>query len=339
MAPAWGSASQRTPSTSVDPPPDSSAPGDADPRSDSDAIPRELIFKGAEDKLEPTETHYVKTNEVRHDVWFSALAERGGVYVGVGADQNYTLIAASRSRVAFLLDIDQRVVDIHRVYEALIEHAPTPDDLLALFAADTKDRALDILQGHVADEPPADRVRYLRSYRAARETLRRHLGHVRGRKTSQGPSSWLSNPTWYDAIRRMFREDRIRSMAGDLAGTRSMQTIAANARAMNLPVRVLYLSNAEEYFRYTTQFRNNVRALPGDEHSLVLRTIYSDDWEHAARLWNYQLQPLSDFQRRLAAPQNRSRNPMLRRAARDGVVERTTETKGLSRVAMSPVSD
>lgn len=296
---------------------------------------RRLTFIGGEDDLAPTEIHYVKSNEVRHDVWFPALAELGGIYIGVGADQNYTLIAAADSEIAFLLDIDQRVVDIHRVYEALIEAAETPDALMAWFGEGASDDAIATIERHFAEAPEADRVRYVRSYRAARETLRRHLEHVGARRADDQPSTWLSNPVWYAKIRQRFVDDRIRSMGGDLTGPTTMQTIAANARALGHPVRVLYLSNAEEYFQYTPQFRTNVQAMPGDDKSLALRTIYSDDWEHAARLWNYQLQPLADFQRRLDDESIRSRNPMLRAARRDGVVERKTETKGLSRVGFA----
>ena len=37
--------------------------------------------------------HFLKSNERRHDLFFSALRGIGGGYLGVGADQNFTLAA------------------------------------------------------------------------------------------------------------------------------------------------------------------------------------------------------------------------------------------------------
>ncbi|HEY8378164.1 MAG TPA: hypothetical protein VIK91_16830, partial [Nannocystis sp.] len=84
---------------------------------------------GPEDILEKTPIHYVKSNEVRHDVFFPYVAGKGGAYIGVGSDQNYTVAAAAGSELMFLLDIDQSVVDLHRCYEPLIEASPDPRTL------------------------------------------------------------------------------------------------------------------------------------------------------------------------------------------------------------------
>ena len=36
-------------------------------------------------------THYVISNEDRHDLWLKTIANKGGAYIGVGTDQNYVL--------------------------------------------------------------------------------------------------------------------------------------------------------------------------------------------------------------------------------------------------------
>jgi hypothetical protein len=46
---------------------------------------------------------------------------RGGVYVGVGPDQNYTYIAAVRPRIAFIPDIRRGNLLLHLMYKALFE--------------------------------------------------------------------------------------------------------------------------------------------------------------------------------------------------------------------------
>ncbi|MGB1014782.1 MAG: hypothetical protein ACPG4T_11660, partial [Nannocystaceae bacterium] len=84
------------------------------------------------------------------------------------------------------------------------------------------------------------------------------------------------------------------------------------------------------YFRYTTDYRENIRSIKGDDKTTVLRTIYNKEWVHADSLWAYQVQRLSDFQTRLADTKNRSRNPMFRYATQEKVLDRDTGVKGLS---------
>jgi hypothetical protein len=45
----------------------------------------------------------------------------GGVYLGVGPEQNFTYIAALKPKVAFILDVRRGNVDLHLMYKALFE--------------------------------------------------------------------------------------------------------------------------------------------------------------------------------------------------------------------------
>jgi hypothetical protein len=67
----------------------------------------------------------------------------------------------------------------------------------------------------------------------------------------------------------------------------------------------------------------------------VLRTIYNKEWEHADSLWNYQVQPLANYQEFLSGGEVRSRNGMFRVATKQGVLERTTEAPGVSRLGVA----
>jgi hypothetical protein len=48
----------------------------------------------------------------------------GGVYLGVGPDQNFTYIAALKPRIAFILDIRRQNAMLHLMYKALMELSP-----------------------------------------------------------------------------------------------------------------------------------------------------------------------------------------------------------------------
>src|SRR5579872_4283882 len=77
--------------------------------------------------------HFLQSNERRHDLFFPVVQGRGGAYLGVGADQNYTLAATAQARLVFLIDIDSEVTELHRLYQALVPAANTPAELCALF--------------------------------------------------------------------------------------------------------------------------------------------------------------------------------------------------------------
>ena len=64
------------------------------------------------------------SNEGSVSVMAAALAERvrpGGVYLGVGPEQNFTYIAAMRARMAFVTDIRRGNLHVHLLYKALFE--------------------------------------------------------------------------------------------------------------------------------------------------------------------------------------------------------------------------
>jgi hypothetical protein len=67
---------------------------------------------------------------------------RGGAYLGVGPDQNFTYIVALRPQVAFILDIRRQNLVLHLMYKALIETSRDRAEFLSrLFA---RERPSDI---------------------------------------------------------------------------------------------------------------------------------------------------------------------------------------------------
>jgi len=309
-------------------------PEPVDPWGPVTAEQRAVMLAGDEEPRITTPEHYVKTNERRHDVWFPYIADKRGIYVGVAADQNYTLIAVARSEFVFLMDLDWRITELHRAYEVLIEASETPQILHDRFLAKNEAESVALIEAALKDQLSAEQLRQVTiSWRSARETVYLHLQNVIARDQDGVNTSWLSNPDYYAHIRRLYQSDRVRMLVGDLTGPNTLQTIAKAAEGLGLPVSVLYLSNAEEYYDYTSQYRANIEALPITDASVVLRTIYSKKWVHADALWNYQVQPLSDYQARLEDPKNNRRNRMLVYAEKDGLLEKNLDTvNGLSRV-------
>ena len=55
----------------------------------------------------------------------------GGVYLGVGPDQNFTYIAALEPRMAFIIDIRRQNMLLHLMYKAMIELSATRAEFLS----------------------------------------------------------------------------------------------------------------------------------------------------------------------------------------------------------------
>jgi hypothetical protein len=66
----------------------------------------------------------------------------GGVYIGVGPEQNFTYISALRPRMAFVIDIRRQNAIEHLMYKALFEMAPDRADFVSrLFSLPRPERA------------------------------------------------------------------------------------------------------------------------------------------------------------------------------------------------------
>ena len=61
----------------------------------------------------------------------AARVKPGGVYLGVGPEQNFTYIAAMRPRLAFVIDIRRGNLDLHLMYKALFGLSATRSDFVA----------------------------------------------------------------------------------------------------------------------------------------------------------------------------------------------------------------
>src|SRR5687768_16525726 len=79
-------------------------------------------------------SHNFVSNETEFQTVIPKLTERvkpGGVYVGVGPDQNFTYIAALEPALAFIVDIRRQNMLHQMLYKALFELSPTREEFLS----------------------------------------------------------------------------------------------------------------------------------------------------------------------------------------------------------------
>lgn len=250
------------------------------------------------DSLKPIKSadRYLRSNETELQVFGPHIDDLGGGYVGVGADQNYTLAAMAKSRFVWLMDYDPWVVTLHRIYRALILESDSPAAFVTRWGNQTEVQAL--LGKHYNGDP--DLKDMLEIYRRYRRFLQPYLGWSLKRKRGGAGTTWLSSSVMYDRVRAMWREGRFQPVPGDLHGERVFQGISRAARRLGVPMRIVYLSNAEMYLPYSKAFVANMKSVPSDARSLLVRTVRHDRYPMLGDKWHYNVQPFSDdYLRRL----------------------------------------
>ncbi len=246
--------------------------------------------------------HYVHTNELYHNAYRKYLSNRGGAYVGVGSDQNLTFIAWAKSRFAFLMDYDPVVVWVNLINRALVLHSPNRQDFLDLWEGKNWKKAWKILRKEYKGHKDLKMI--LATHKQFGYRLRFHyLKRVKRWRKTWVPVdySWLHHDEDYGYIRKMFLNKRIRVMKGDLLLNKSLRGIGTACRKAGIPVRVVYLSNAEQFWHYPGHFRKNFQNLYVDDQSILIRTIFTKAYGAPLdRSWIYIVHKLKHFQKQLA---------------------------------------
>jgi hypothetical protein len=108
----------------------------------------------------------------------TTVVARGGVYVGVGPDQNFTYIAALRPKMVFIVDIRRQNMLQHLLYKAIFELSPHRTDFIArLFSRPKPANAAagvtaDALLAAISEQAPSEAL-YAENVRAV-------LAHLKG---------------------------------------------------------------------------------------------------------------------------------------------------------------
>ncbi len=246
---------------------------------------------------ELADLHYLSGNEKTLDAFYPTLDGVGGGYVGVGTDQAYFFIGWARFEIAWLIDYDPAVREVHELYRLFFLASATPAELVALWDEDGRDRAIAIIDA-AHDDERAKPLRYW--YRSSRARISKRLERVGQRMVKAGVPSFLTDQEHYDYVRMMLEQRRVRPMLVDLHADEGLRSLAQSAEQLGVPIRVLYLSNAEQYWkRYPKQYRANIAALNFGEDGVVLRTLLS---QSANVDYRYNVQPGANYQKWLSRP-------------------------------------
>jgi hypothetical protein len=288
------------------PPPEALAQARAVPDDDDVlAIPTcETINVATHDCRDPHS--YLLSNEPEQWRFRPYVENAGGIYVGIGADQGYNFIAAAKSRWAFLFDYDPAVVRLHYALRAAVLMHDEPSRFHEAFEA--RNLPTLLAKARATGTPEAELEELARVLRQAGP----YLVHAY-RKAAQplsgeeGRWGWLRDAERYRYLRRMFEQERIVIRRGNLLTDVALPAIGRAARALRVPVRVFYTSNADDQWELTPQYRHNLGALPYDDRSVIVRTSFprsgGGSWNQTK--WDYVVHAGLDLERRIARPELR----------------------------------
>lgn len=234
--------------------------------------------------------HYLVSDERHPDYFREGMRDLGGIFVGVGAEQNYLFASWVRPEVLVLLDFDQAVVDLHAVYAAFFSYADSFQRFHDLWSPGGTHSALARIAEHAKDKRQLEGMRH--AFLTARAMVHARLYQLRSLFRVRGLPSFASDSAEYRYVRQLVRSGRVRAVRGDLTGQNSMAGLVAASKRLGIPIRGVYVSNVEHYFDYGTNIDENILAVSTDPKALIIRTTVT--FKKAER-YRYVFQSGADF--------------------------------------------
>ena len=250
---------------------------------------------------------YVVTNEPQQHLFAPYVKNLGGGYVGLGADQSFSFIAAARSRWAWLFDYDPTVVRLHYILRAIILSTPTRQGFVDAFDAKNAKTTSALIKKTLSDTAfPNSKPLSDAEVAAVEGTFlvsRAALSDAYILALKQGNAwSWLRSDDAYKYIRLLYQQGRIVSLKGNLLTSVALPSIGAAAKKLGVPVRVYYTSNADDQWPLNQEYRDNLLSLPFDEKGVMVHTTIPVGRGHKTHDWDYVIHDGLDIQRRLRHP-------------------------------------
>jgi hypothetical protein len=254
--------------------------------------------------------HYPASNERRIDLFWSVIKDLRGVYLGVGTDQNLSLAARAKSELVILMDFDPEIVKVNRLHVFFLKNTNNYSEFKNLWERKNKDSTIQFISNNAGNE---------------KEDLL--IGHTIGLKPGIGVPERLSeleymhsnfkldtfshNSNEFLYLKNLALNEKIVPVNGDLTGDVSINEISKILSANGMTINLMYTSNAEEYFRFPKEYRQNIKAIPISENSIIVRTLTAGAKSYGFPLgekfpdtfpFHYNYQPLSNLKKWMESP-------------------------------------
>ncbi|GIX40275.1 MAG: hypothetical protein KatS3mg129_0008 [Leptospiraceae bacterium] len=215
--------------------------------------------------------HYPTSNERRIDLFYPYIKNKKGGYIGVGTDQNLTFIAWAKSDYAYLVDFDWVAVYINRLHLLFIDKSENFQQFREKWSLKNKKNTIQFIKNYFKDKE--EQKKFLKAYSIALYPVQERFRDLEYMSKHFKFSSFHNNPEDFQYLKKMIQENKIYPIVGDINGTITLQNIGKASKKLCVPIHVIYLSNAEEYYRYPESFRKNIMSLNIDKDAIIIRTV------------------------------------------------------------------
>ena len=232
------------------------------------------------------------TNLTSNELWFQyvipdliARTKPGTVYLGVGPEQNYTYIVATRPKFAVIFDIRRGNLDLQLMYKAIFELSKDRAEFLSLLFSkpvpaglSAKSTAADLF-GAFSGSKTSDAL-YQQNLKAIETHLTKthalplpaddlagleavyQAFHWNGFYVRSNPSyadlmtatdaagvsrSYLATEDGFVFLKDLESRNLVVPVVGDFGGPKAIRAIATYLKARGATVGAFYLSNVEQY--------------------------------------------------------------------------------------------
>lgn len=280
-------------------------------------------------------SHYWISNENAHYVWYKHVKDIGGVFSGVGTDQVYLIAGWMNAELVIPMDFDRAISNLHFAYGAAFMASENIDTFLSYWKSSSKKKmhsALKLYFPEYADDA-------MKSWNLAqkevsarlRKILRKYSGisHDKNNRAA-GIPTFVTDEEQYRRIRKLWINQRVYPICGDLTGNAAMRSVADALKIAGLKMNVFYTSNAERYFIYTQDFIQNLLQMPFEKNGMILRTRQMSVLGLAEpKDYHYNIQNAQNFQHWLETGKIADMTQMLQKRVK-------TDTTGLSVILEEP---
>jgi hypothetical protein len=231
-------------------------------------------------------------NLTSNELWFQHVipdllqrTRSGGVYLGVGPEQNYTYMTAMRPAMAVIFDIRRGNMLLQLMYKAIFELSSDRADFVSLLFSKPRPKtvgrnstAADLFSAFAA--PPATEALYQQNLKAVEANLTQthrmplsaddlrgieyvyHAFYWSGFAVRPSPTyadlmteddgngmprSFLASEESFQFLKRLQSRNLVVPVVGDFGGPKAIRAIGSFLRAHGATVSAFYLSNVEQY--------------------------------------------------------------------------------------------
>jgi hypothetical protein len=246
---------------------------------------------------------YTKPNEARNYLFAPYVKNLRGGYIGVAADANYTFLTYAKSEYVWLMDFNMNIVNLHKINKVFILDSPQPQDFLKKWSSPNRTTSLKLLEATLNESPEWENIK--KFFNANQSSLHEHYTSLSYPDKTNGDFGWLRNNENYEYLRKLHQTNRISIVEGDLLKDKTLFNIGETAKKLNIKIRILYPSNAEEFWKFSEIYKRNILNLPFDEASIVVRTVHEFQWHNNEKskgslgFWHYVVHGAYNYQKKL----------------------------------------